>query len=78
MCVRARARGEGEGRRNKGEAGRDANAKLVSGGDGLMEEGGRKTHLIPILEQHLIVLAQRRAEDDARHALEAVYPLLPF
>ena len=35
-------------------------------------------HLIPILQQDLIVLAERSTEDDARHALETVYPLLPL
>ena len=50
----------------------------MSDGDGTDELMGEATHLIPILEQHLIVLAQRRAEDDARHALKAMYPLLPF
>lgn len=34
------------------------------------------THLIPLLEQNLIVLAQRSAKDNRRHALKAVYPLL--
>jgi len=29
-----------------------------------------------LLQQHLVVLAERRAEDDRGNALEAVYPLL--
>ena len=38
----------------------------------------RVTHLVPILQQHLVVLAECRAENDARDALEAMYPFLAF
>jgi hypothetical protein len=36
------------------------------------------TNLVSLFEQHLIVLAQRRAEDNARHTLKTMDPLLPL
>ena len=40
------------------------------------EKGPNPTYLTALLEQHLVVLAQRNAKDDGRHVLEAVNPLL--
>ena len=36
------------------------------------------THLATLLQQHLIILAERNAEDDGRDILETVNPLLPL
>ena len=44
----------------------------------LRRDARAETHLIPILQKHLVVLAERRAKYDTRHALETVNPLLAF
>jgi len=36
----------------------------------------RMTNLVSLFKQHLIVLAQRCAEDNARYTLKTVYPFL--
>ena len=36
------------------------------------------TNLVSLLEQHLIIFAQRRAKDDACDTLKTVDPLLSF
>lgn len=36
----------------------------------------REPHLIPFLEEDLVVIAEGCAKDDSRDGLEAVYPLL--